>query len=410
MENKYKVVHDLKKVKLILGNGFDLQCHLKTSYSDYFLFDSSKNDVLMEWVGNFENIAKYYLTFNSSNHKESWRELKGFNHFNIWDILFYLVSFENKEICKWNWCDIESTIANCLSNYDSKNKEAFNFELVFKILNRKILPSEIEDKRILILAGFIYKKNNEECFSNRKDYYNFLLSQLKLFETNFGKYIYEQHFDDSKSAFGVIDKNDRFKKETKKTLESLCTLGNITGVDTFNYDTPECEEIEALVHNINGNIESPIFGIDSDIFDADDPRYIFSKTSRRIDLEMNRTKIEPIVEYENIIIFGCSLNKADYNYFFSIFDELRITDPTTTSKIVFAYSIYDKEKKENIHRNLNQSVTKLFQEYSKYKGNNIHFTRLLELLMIQQKIVFFEIPFEENIESFYFNKNRMQYI
>lgn len=410
MEYKAKIVHDLKKVKLILGNGFDLQCHLKTSYSDYFLFDSSKNDALKNWVEIFESKAEDYLSLQISNHKSVWRELKGFDYFNIWDILFYLVSFENKDICKWNWCDIESTIANCLSNYDSKNKEVFNFELVFKILNRKILPSEIENKRILILAGFIYKKNNEEVFFDRRNYYNFLLSQLKLFEINFGKYIYEQHFDDSKSSFGVIAENGQFKKEAKKTLENLCTLGNITSVDTFNYDTPECGEIEALVHHINGNINSPIFGIDSDIFDADDPRYIFSKTSRRIDLEMNRETIEPILEYENIIIFGCSLNKADYNYFFSIFDELRITDSTTTSKIVFAYSIYDKEKKENIHRNLNQSVTKLFQEYSKYKGNNIHFTRLLELLMIQQKIVFFEIPFEENIESFCFNKNRMQYI
>lgn len=423
MENKYKVVHDLQKVKLILGNGFDLQCHLKTSYSDYFLFDSSKNDALKNWVEIFESKAEDYLSFQISNHKSAWKELKGFDYFNIWDILFYLVSFENKDICKWNWCDIESTIANCLSNCDVElttiasclsnhhnQKATFNFELIFKILSKKIQLYNIKDKRILILTGFIYKKNNEECFSNRRDYYDFLLSQLKLFEINFGKYIYNQHCDDSNKSFDVIVLNNQFKKEAKKTIENLCTLGNITSVDTFNYDTPECGEIEALVHHINGNINSPIFGIDSDIFDADDPRYIFSKTSRRIDLEMNRETIESILEYENIIIFGCSLNKADYNYFFSIFDELRITDPTTTSKIVFAYSIYDKEKKENIHRNINQSVTKLFQEYSKYKGNNIHFTRLLELLMIQQKIVFFEIPFEENIESYYFNKNRMQYI
>ncbi len=103
MDNKFKVVHDLKKVKLILGNGFDLQCHLKTSYSDYFLFDSSKNDALKNWTEIFESKAEGYLLFQINNHKSIWRELKGFDYFNIWDILFYLVSFENKDICKWNY-------------------------------------------------------------------------------------------------------------------------------------------------------------------------------------------------------------------------------------------------------------------------------------------------------------------
>lgn len=45
----------------------------------------------------------------------------------------------------------------------------------------------------------------------------------------------------------------------------------------------------------------------------------------------------------------------------------------------------------------------LFQEYSKYKGNSIYPARLLELLHEQQKIVLFEIPFDNTIKSEYFN-------
>lgn len=48
MKTKYKIVHELKNVKLILGNGYDLQCHLKTSYADYFLYDERKNNILRE--------------------------------------------------------------------------------------------------------------------------------------------------------------------------------------------------------------------------------------------------------------------------------------------------------------------------------------------------------------------------
>lgn len=36
MEAKQSVIQNLRNVKLIIGNGFDLKCKLKTKYSDYF--------------------------------------------------------------------------------------------------------------------------------------------------------------------------------------------------------------------------------------------------------------------------------------------------------------------------------------------------------------------------------------
>ena len=36
MLSKKEVINNLKNVKLILGNGFDLHCGLKSKYSDYF--------------------------------------------------------------------------------------------------------------------------------------------------------------------------------------------------------------------------------------------------------------------------------------------------------------------------------------------------------------------------------------
>lgn len=228
-----------------------------------------------------------------------------------------------------------------------------------------------------------------------------MLSQLKIFENNFGKYINSQHFAYSNN--NIVFSNENFKLESKKTLEELCTLGNLTSVDTFNYDTPECKEIESIIHNINGTITWPIFGIDSDTFTASDPRFIFTKTSRRLEYGMFHDEVEPLFDYENVIIFGCSLNKADYNYFFYVFDKLDISNIKNTSKIIFAYSVYDKSKSDTIHKQLQKNVMMLFQEYSKYKGNSIYPARLLELLHEQQKIILFEIPFDTTIKSEYFN-------
>lgn len=407
METKNKIVHKLKKVKLIIGNGFDLHCHLKTSYSDYFLYDKTKLDILHKWIDEFKNKVENYLNFYSNNHKAFWVRLEKFDCFNVWDILFYIISSENSNISNWKWCDIETTIAKYLldkkTNYVSNNGFDFNFELIYKILNGEPSSSEF-NIFAYIIAGFIYKKNNEEKFDNKKEFYYFLLSELKLFERNFGNYIYSQHYYIENNSSSLILSNEAFKKEASKTLKTLCKLKNITSLDTFNYDTPECEEIKSIVHNINGPISWPIFGIDSDTFKAPDTRYIFTKTNRRLEFEMFNEKVEPLFNYENIIIFGCSLNIADYNYFFSIFDNLDIINTNNTSKIVFAYSIYDKNKSEIIQKKLQESVFLLFQEYSKYKGNNIYPSRLLEILMFQKKVIFLEIPFDNTIKSEYFKK------
>ena len=406
MENKHQIVHELYNVKLIIGNGFDLHCHLKTSYADYFLYDETKNAELGEWIENFHDKAIDYLK-HTSNYNDSWVNLKNFDCFNVWDVLFYIVSSGNGEIVKWNWCNIEETIAECLSGKSNNYRiNRFNFEIVYEILNGNNNFNQMKiDENAYIIAGFIYKKNNEKQFNSKKDFYYFLLNQLNSFELNFGQYIYAQHCDDSHSVFSSTIYNDEFKRESLETLEALCTLDNLTSVDTFNYDTPECEKIEEIVHNINGNIKSPIFGIDSDSFLAPDPRHIFTKTSRRLEFEMKHKEIEPLFNYENVIIFGCSLNKADYNYFFSIFDKLNITSENNDSKIVFAYSVYDNNKRKNICTALKENVFLLFQEYSKYIGISTYPTRLLELLMIQRKIIFFEIPFYNTTEPTYFKKS-----
>lgn len=50
---KESLVQNLKNVKLIIGNGFDLYCGLKTSYSDYFNHDEKKNEIIQNLINEF---------------------------------------------------------------------------------------------------------------------------------------------------------------------------------------------------------------------------------------------------------------------------------------------------------------------------------------------------------------------
>lgn len=71
---------------------------------------------------------------------------------------------------------------------------------------------------------------------------------------------------------------------------------------------------EKLRH-INGDVTHPIFGIDSDVFPPSDPRYIFTKTYRRMALDSQSSRHDESFNFSNAVVFGHSLCKADHNYF-----------------------------------------------------------------------------------------------
>ncbi len=183
-------------------------------------------------------------------------------------------------------------------------------------------------------------------------------------------------------------------------------MDNLVSVDSFNYDSVEINEIEPIFHNINGGVEAPIFGIDSNVFQPPDDRYVFSKTNRRMDLDMLNDETEDRGSFDNIVVFGHSLNQADYSYFFSLLDKIEITDLKKDSKIVFAFSIFDKAKEANIREAQRRSIFTLFQDYSRYKGNSEFPNRLLDALTTQGKVLLYEIPHIEVCpEPGYFNKD-----
>ncbi|MBQ7994734.1 MAG: helix-turn-helix domain-containing protein [Bacilli bacterium] len=61
---KREYIHNLKNVKLVIGNGFDLHCGLKTSYKDYF---KSKEPDINFFENEFADFYGHILSLKNTN-------------------------------------------------------------------------------------------------------------------------------------------------------------------------------------------------------------------------------------------------------------------------------------------------------------------------------------------------------
>ena len=212
-----------------------------------------------------------------------------------------------------------------------------------------------------------------------------------MFEKEFGEFIYYQiHYGRyEETQFGVINKNTLYIEKSKFVLKCLCDIEKAS-IDTFNYSFIDDEEILDKMNFINGSYKEPIFGIDS-YFEPDIDRYIFTKTNRRIESEMNNYEYSPNNDFDRVVVFGHSLNEADYGYFFPLFDKIKLLDLTAKGNIVFAYYMWSKEKEDEIKSDLRGRISQMIFKYSVEKGIP-NPKRTLDSLSTQKKIITYEIP------------------
>ncbi len=160
-----------------------------------------------------------------------------------------------------------------------------------------------------------------------------------------------------------------FLKNSKVLINKLCNLSTLTSIYTFNYDDYRLKNLcKNLVH-INGDTSNPIFGINSDGVMSDDPTFKFTKVSRQKNLKNENDEEARKKPFQYLVVFGHSLDEADYDYFFSEFDRLKILEDYNSSKIVFAYNVYDQEKKFEINNEYRTNVSKLLKKYIASRRN-----------------------------------------
>ncbi len=347
---------------IILGNGFDLACGLKSKFSHFF--------------GNRTN-----GTFSYESIPEDER--------NIWDFILAEVG-EGDPL----WCDIESLISayvfrdgKASSKIDSMyhpRARAFNPWGP----NKPFHPESELYKFAVQLIG----KND----ISQRELTSYLLSELKHYEHSFGCYLNEQvmqsatYANDAKRYFAAIRDSCLTDSEQPLTTSSILNFNYTVPFGADNYRLG----IEAVrnVHGVLGATET-IFGIDGKDVPEDDPALPFTKTYRLLSLE-NHRKAQIIKLGDNgtnlIKVFGHSLAKADYSYFQSIFDSVNLYGGNTT--LVFLYKVFSNKLNESIdeqdiRENLYSRISHLLIEYGATLDNKDHGKNHMHKLLLEQRLI-----------------------
>lgn len=389
----YQKIKKLNNIKLIIGNGFDVHCGAKTTYKNYF----EANKKYISIINHLKILFDYHSGLLSNNIeylvKTAIEKLK---EFNFWDIFFSLKTLErsNYDVRNINtyqyWCDVESEISLSL---ESKTNLSFCEKLYEELVNDHFITLLSKEAKALSAYEFIIlsfrnifmqREQSHSLAYGKKGFYLFLLESLKSFEKNFSEYINSQF-------------TEEYSKNCINTITSLCNPDTIISIDSFNFHRHLGEYFNKKLTNINGYDEYGFFGIDDNLeFDVNDPEYIFTKsfrkTSNLIESEKHYVNTEP---FDNVIIYGHSLNKSDFGYFFSIFDLLDLQDTKSTKKLVFAYSLY-REDKELQKLEFELAVHNILKSYCVDRKIN---ERLIETLLSTDRIIFYEIPVIEDYKS-----------
>ena len=380
--SKREIVKKLSNKKIVLGNGFDLFCGLKTSYNDFFKSQSENYRCFESLVSSFHptTLGRGY----------SFDMLTNINKVitnTIWDLIFYLSSQKKTEI---DWCNVELIISNTFLNIGS-----IKWNNILNIIQKKVIMSMNDHKYEYICAKFLECKYPINNLITEKEFYDLIYKELNIFECKFGKYIKNQQEQNEEYINKAINTFSKFTNYAKQ----------IVSIDTFNYSNISKHPKWCFVPmiNINGTVDSPIFGYFSSSIDPLKYEHRFTKSHRKTLVLFEKEELLEGEPFENLIVFGHSLNEQDYNYFFPLFDDLDLNNPKCSGKLIIAFTIYDSSKKNEIIENLTKKLIKMIYEYEKSSGSMGN--RLYDKLLYKNRIIFYEIDDTEEDISEYFDKH-----
>lgn len=417
-----------KEIKqlIILGNGFDLACGLKSSYSDFFKYR-------FEQLSGQDTINEYYSKNIKGASMEKFKKLID-ESTSFWDIVFITEFINTNENKKLEWNNIEHTIYKVL-HYITTNDDS----------------TKLSDKCKNILKNVSYSFKYSE----------FLFNELQKFENFFGEYILSQKLDNHNYLekdiplklakiinFDILLTNLRSTQSKDLSVLSFnytllkddisfyrikdifCSKGK-EFVDSKDYTENTLDSILDNWLNIHGNAidTSIIFGIDSNIVNNLKHSSLeynleikFTKTFR-VALNNSLRSINPLSKNINLITFyGHSLSSADFSYFESIFDMYNLY--SSDLKLEFFYGTYDFTWEEKNHKdidyfkllkyvnNQNDSIKQslmtniynLLNDYGSSLSNN-HGDNLLHRLLLEGRI-----SFREDIGSFKLTEEQIENI
>lgn len=409
---------------LILGNGFDLQCGLKSGYSDFF-----RSTILQTSVESFglrqlkPGLSGFWegllLTYYKSYYYDdyNWCDIESIIKKTLWNICF---GFDEKQaILKHGmWVKALETIRSSSVYFENRSyySDAIkDYILHYCIRVMRSLTSQPEDMLLPLLLEITLKELN----SLEKRFCKYLKMQLVNLQNN---KVNEKYIVNAMNLFNKLigfwngtynNINDFMHEEEREVTEEISTnstrscmkkfnvlgdgflsLSNVhvlsfnytTIFDILNTDSP------FIYNNVHGKLckkpcakhcesSSVIFGIDDTLIQTQsacpDLR-LFSKTFRKM---FDTSTPNTILPKDNgapieIKFYGHSLSEADYSYFQSIFDYYHIYDNSNVS-LLFYYS----EGYEQI-----DSIYKLINDYGKTMINQDQGKNLIHKLLLENRL------------------------
>lgn len=451
MENVENVI--VPDILLVIGNGFDRQCDLKSSYYDFLIdilkknedIDCSDYNLLTKYENYLENCS---LKFNISQQPQDYKSNEAINKLNLW----YLLFLYKKILLKKDWNFIEDQILQEVL-MDHRGLNIF-LKILFGILTKYILDKEIVEYILLVSNGqeldeipniynflsynLYYKlKNNKENNIVYKNLFNeldvwrevnqikineikvtsndkirvdiaeeidllnciaeVLLEQLKEVEHDFIMYL-----DNEVNTNNCYEGNSKLLANYMLKDDKIPNENINCNVLSFNYTEPWGEKLnfrDNLLHvnlfkNIHGTLKnrSIIFGIDDNMIDSKSEGYRFTKGSRIMEMNtIEDNKSTPIK-----VIFDRNVNRVVF-YGHSLSDadygyfQLIFDEYKENENLVFefCYTVFDGTTKENEIIKLREGISRIFGRYEK---ENVERKYTLKNLNLNNRIKFREIP------------------
>lgn len=410
---------------LILGNGFDLHCGLKSSYADFF-----RSTIL-------DTIAERF------DIQQMKADVSGF-----WEsLLFEYYKKSGKD--NYDWCDIETIIKDALLYivtrindfvvYASRNIECDNVQINTIENMKNPIKNFLCNNCVAICCSLLRMKtySSDKVCSLLLDH---LVLELHMFERRFCKYLKnnivnpdnEQELNKSyiiqamnllsiltgfsdtqyESMDDIIETNaEEYFEQTSPSMyqsawRDVHTLSkefdklHSVSILSFNYTSLfDILRVESpcLYNNVHGKLCmnacanhcascNIILGIDDTVIqsqDNDPGLYKFSKTYRKMLTSNVGTPVLPSKDNQLIEIkfYGHSLNEADYSYFQSIFDYYNLYENNNV-RLIFYYSKgFDQTEK----------VYQLINTYGKTLSNKDQGKNLTHKLLLENRLKIVEI-------------------
>lgn len=413
---------------LILGNGFDLHCGLKSSYKDFFLreiIDTTnaryglaqiKRGVVGFWE---ELLVEYYKT--NKNLVQNWCDIETIIKETLWQIFFgnigpsnytnndigkLALSYEKDDSISWDKkLDSNNSIILFLFRYCldffarlSLNEKNCSDQVKLHLILERLLVElhNFEERFCKYIKGNIVNPENEKELNKQ-----YIVNAVNLFAKLTG--FSTDNFEDIDDIISVEE--ERYWELVKQNLskekwKSVNVLSNEftklknTYILSFNYTALfDILGVESpcVYSNVHGKLcnekckefcsaSSIIFGIDDTLIQSqskyNDLR-LFSKTYRKMFNTSAPVSVLPSNDVPvDIKFYGHSLSEADYSYFQSIFDYYNIYGNNNVS-LLFYYS-EGFEQTDAIYR--------LINSYGKTLTNQEQGKNLMHKLLLENRL------------------------